>query len=350
MSFSRPDGAPRVLLVTGGCGFIGSHFVRQWLGEFPADQVVVYDALTYAGNRENLADLKTNPHLVVVVGNIENRQEVRATCLAYRVTTIVNFAAQTHVDQSIAAPFTFSATNLLGTHVLLEVSRELGLRFHQVSTDEVYGNVPVGERRREEDKLAPRSPYAASKAAADHMVLAYHTTYNLAVTLTRGSNTVGPRQHLEKVLPLFITNALLGLPLPVYGDGLQQRDYMHVFDHCRAIMVVVLRGHHGEVYNTGTGQEISNLMLAHEVLNELGADPGLIRHVQDRPGHDRRYAVETRKLRALGWACAMTSAQAVQDTTRWYAANESWWRPVREGSFSAYYEQQYSARLGGGDP
>lgn len=351
MTEAAGTGASAVLLVTGGCGFIGSNFVRWWLEHSPGTRVVVYDNLTYAGRRENLAELRDRPDLRLVVGDIADLALVRQTCLEEGVTTVVNFAAESHVDQSIAAPLLFTETNVRGTHALLEVARELGLRFHQVSTDEVYGDVPAGERRTEGDPLSPRSPYAASKAAADHLALAYHVTYGLTVTVTRGSNTVGPYQYPEKVLPLFATSVLRGEPLPLYGDGLQQRDYMHVRDHCAAIAAVLRCGQPGEVYNVGTGTELTNLQLAQAVLDTLGGEWGLIRHVADRPGHDRRYAVDIRKLRALGWRCALTPLQAVTDAARWYAENGGWWRPIREGDFREYYRRQYAERLeGAGDP
>ncbi|GMA15132.1 dTDP-glucose 4,6-dehydratase (plasmid) [Deinococcus metallilatus] len=345
MAEAAGTGAGAVLLVTGGCGFIGSNFVRWWLENVPGTRVVVYDKLTYAGRRENLAELWDRPDLHLMVGDIADLARVRRTCLEERVTTLVNFAAESHVDQSIAAPLLFTDTNVRGTHALLEVARELGLRFHQVSTDEVYGDVPAGERRAEGDPLAPRSPYAASKAAADHLALAYHATYALAVTVTRGSNTVGPYQYPEKVLPLFATSVLRGEPLPLYGDGLQQRDYMHVRDHCAAIAAVLRSGQPGEVYNVGTGTELTNLDLACAVLDTLGGDRGLIRHVGDRPGHDRRYAVATGKVRALGWLCRFTPIQAVTEAARWYAENGWWWRPIREGDFREYYRRQYAERL-----
>jgi dTDP-glucose 4,6-dehydratase len=345
MTESTGTGAGAVLLVTGGCGFIGSNFVRWWLARTIGTRLVVYDALTYAGRWENLAELWDRPDLNLVVGDIADLGHVRQTCLEAGVTAIVNFAAQSHVDQSITAPLMFTDTNVRGTHALLEVARELGLRFHQVSTDEVYGDVPAGERRAEGDALAPRSPYSASKAAADHLVLAYHTTYGLEVTVTRGSNTVGPYQYPEKVLPLFATSVLRGEALPLYGDGLQQRDYMQVQDHCAAVATVLRSGQPGEIYNVGTGTELSNLDLAYAVLDTLGGDRRLIRHVMDRPGHDRRYAVDTRRLRALGWQPAFTPLQAVKDAARWYANNGWWWEPIRNGDFREYYQQQYAERL-----
>ncbi|MGI8748935.1 MAG: dTDP-glucose 4,6-dehydratase, partial [Deinococcus sp.] len=276
------------LLVTGGCGFIGSNFVRYWLERHPGSRVVVLDKLTYAGRRENLQDLWPDPRLSLVVGDIGDHELVRRACQEAGVEVIVNFAAETHVDQSISGPLLFTDTNVRGTQVLLEVARELGLPLHHISTDEVYGHIPDEHQSVETDPLAPRSPYAASKAAADLLVLAYGVTYGLAVTITRGANNVGPYQHPEKAVPLFATNALLGQPLPVYGDGLQQRDYAHVADHCSGIEAVLLRGQVGEVYNVGTGREMTNLEMVDIVLSTLGKDRSLLRHVADRPGHDRR--------------------------------------------------------------
>ncbi|GGR93417.1 dTDP-glucose 4,6-dehydratase [Deinococcus sedimenti] len=333
-----------VLLVTGGCGFIGSQFVRWWLGREPGDRIVVLDHLTYAGRVENLTGLWEHPHLSFHHADVADEEAVRRICTEEAVTAIVNFAAESHVDQSIVSPLAFTRTNVLGTHVLLEVARTLGLRFHQVSTDEVYGDVPAPQRRTERDVLVPRSPYAASKAAAEHLVQAYFETYALHVTVTRGSNTVGPYQYPEKVLPLFATNALLGHPLPLYGDGHQQRDYMHVDDHCAAIALVLRRGQPGEIYNVGTGCEMSNLELARTVLDTLHADPALIQHVADRPGHDRRYAVDTARLGALGWTPRFTPDQAVARAAAWYPENRWWWEPIRAGAFRAFYRQQYEGR------
>ncbi|WP_034385615.1 dTDP-glucose 4,6-dehydratase [Deinococcus sp. YIM 77859] len=333
------------LLVTGGCGFIGSNFVRYWLARHPASKVVVYDKLTYAGRRENLHDLWETPNLSLVVGDVADLELVRRTCQTNEIDLIVNFAAETHVDQSILGPLVFTETNVRGTHVLLEVARELGLRLHHVSTDEVYGHIPEGHQSVETDPLAPRSPYAASKAAADQLVQAYFITYGLPVTITRGANNVGPYQHPEKAVPLFSTNAILGEVLPVYGDGRQMRDYAHVDDHCTGIETVLLRGEMGEVYNVGTGREMTNLEMVEIVLETLGKDRSLIRHVADRPGHDRRYSMNVDKLRALGWAPNHDPRQAVAEAARWYADNRWWWEPIRSGEFRQYYERQYAERL-----
>ncbi|MFB9995365.1 dTDP-glucose 4,6-dehydratase [Deinococcus oregonensis] len=335
------------LLVTGGCGFIGSNFVRYWLEHHPEDQVLVYDKLTYAGRRENLADLWEDPQLSLVVGDIGDQALVRQTCLTQATDLIVNFAAETHVDQSILGPLVFTDTNIRGTHVLLEVARELGIRLHHISTDEVYGHIRDDHQSVETDELAPRSPYAASKAAADQLVQAYAITYGIPVTITRGANNVGPYQYPEKAVPLFSTNAILGEPLPVYGDGQQMRDYAHVYDHCTGIEAVLLRGEIGQVYNVGTGREMTNLEMVDIVLQTLGKEQSLIRHVLDRPGHDRRYSMNVDKLRALGWEPRYEPRQAVAEAVRWYQDNQDWWAPIRSGEFRDYYEKQYAERLAG---
>lgn len=337
------------LLVTGGCGFIGSNFVRYWLERHPADRVVVYDKLTYAGRKENLHDLWDSPRLSLIEADIADLGEARRACREHQIDLIVNFAAETHVDQSILGPLIFTDTNVRGTHVLLEVARELGLRLHHISTDEVYGHIPDQHQSVEADPLAPRSPYAASKAAADQLVQAYHITYGLPVTITRGANNVGPYQYPEKAVPLFATNALLGEALPVYGDGLQMRDYAHVYDHCTGIEAVLLRGEIGQVYNVGTGREMTNLEMVDIVLETLHKDRRLIQHVTDRPGHDRRYSMNVDKLRALGWAPEYDPRHAVAEAARWYAENRSWWGPIRSGEFREYYDRQYAERLAGSE-
>ncbi|THF87258.1 dTDP-glucose 4,6-dehydratase [Deinococcus sp. KSM4-11] len=338
---------PYALLITGGCGFIGSNFVRYWLDRHPTSRIVVYDKLTYAGRRENLLDLWSHSNLSLVVGDISDQAMVRQTCLAHGIDMIVNFAAETHVDVSILGPLVFTDTNVRGTHVLLEVARELGMRLHHISTDEVYGHIPDGHQSVETDSLAPRSPYAASKAAADQLVQAYAITYGLPVTITRGANNVGPYQYPEKAVPLFSTNALLGEPIPVYGDGLQMRDYAHVFDHCTGIETVLLHGQMGEVYNVGTGREMTNLEMVDIVLDTLGADHMLVRHVADRPGHDRRYSMNVDKLCGLGWAPQFDPKHAVAEAVKWYEDNRWWWEPIRRGVFREYYDRQYADRLAG---
>jgi len=343
----------RNLLVTGGAGFIGSNFVRYMLEKHTDYLIVVYDKLTYAGRLENLQDVAERfaDRYAFVKGDICDADAVAETIRAYEVDTIVNFAAETHVDRSLMEPGSFIQTDVYGTYVLLEAARDLGLeRYHQISTDEVYGQVLEG-RSTERDPLAPRSPYSASKAGGDLMALAYHESWELPVTITRGSNNIGPYQYPEKVVPLFATNALDDQPLPLYGDGLQMRDYQYVTDHCEAIDLVLHKGKSGEIYNVGTGTEITNLEMTRIVLETLGKPESLIRHVEDRPGHDRRYALDISKLQALGWKSRHSCAEAIAKTVRWYAENEWWWRPIKSGAlYEAYYEKQYGRRLKGPKP
>ena len=331
----------RNILVTGGCGFIGANFVRLLL-ERGYQNIVVLDKLTYAGRLENLAGI----HVPIVIGDIANLELVRHICQTYQIDLIVNFAAETHVDQSILNPFIFTETNVLGTHVLLEVARENKIRYHQISTDEVYGHIEGDHHSLETDPLRPRSPYSASKAAGDQLVQSYFVTYGLQTTISRGSNNVGAYQFLEKVVPLFATNAMLDLPLPVYGDGLQMRDYTHVIDHCTGILAILEHGTIGEVYNVGAGQEITNLEMLETLLETLHKPRSLIRHVTDRAGHDRRYSVSVKKLQALGWTAKFSPREAVAAAAKWYLDNPSYWQPVRESSsFQAYYNRQYAQRL-----
>jgi len=333
----------RTLLVTGGAGFIGANFVHHVLATAPDDRVVVYDKLTYAGNLDNLRDVAGDPRYAFVHADICDAGAVEAAVTGHGVDTIVNFAAETHVDRSILEPDAFIHTDVVGTYTLLEAARRHGLRYHQVSTDEVYGHVPTGASK-ETDPLAPRSPYAASKAAGDLLAYAYHVTYGLHTTVTRGSNNVGPYQYPEKVVSLFATNAIDGQPLPLYGDGLQQRDYQWVGDHCEAIDVVLRLGAAGEAYNVGTGTSITNLEMVRLVLTALGKPESLVRHVADRPGHDRRYALDVSRVCALGWRSRHTPQEAVVLAARWYAENEWWWRPIKSGAFREYYERMYGSR------
>jgi dTDP-glucose 4,6-dehydratase len=338
----------RRFMVTGGAGFIGSNFVRMLLEKYPDYFVVVYDKLTYAGRLENLEDVaaRFGDRYAFVQGDICDAATVQQTLRQYEIDTIVNFAAETHVDRSLTEPGAFIQTDVYGTFVLLEAAKTLGLeRYHQISTDEVYGQVPQG-RSVETDHLEPRSPYSASKAGGDLMVLAYYESWKLPVTITRGSNNVGPYQYPEKVVPLFATNAMDNQPLPVYGDGLQMRDYQYVLDHCEGIDLVLHRGQLGEIYNLGTGMELTNIEMTKIVLETLGKPASLIQHVEDRPGHDRRYALDVSKIRALGWESRHTCAEAVEKTVRWYAANEAWWRPIKSGElYRSYYQQQYGDRI-----
>jgi dTDP-glucose 4,6-dehydratase len=333
----------RTWLVTGGAGFIGANFVHYLLDSYPDERVVVYDKLTYAGNLDNLRDRVGDPRYVFVHADICDREAVARAVDAHRIDGIVNFAAETHVDRSIVAPDDFIRTDVLGTHSVLEIARERGLRYHQVSTDEVYGHVPGGASV-ETDPIAPRSPYAASKAGGDLLVNAYHVTYGLHTTMTRGSNNVGPYQYPEKAVSLFATNAIDDLPLPVYGDGRQERDYQWVVDHCEAIDLVLRRGAPGEVYNIGTGTSIPNLEMVRIVLETLGKPASLVQHVTDRPGHDRRYALDVSKVQALGWRSRHSPEQAIALAARWYADNPWWWRPIKSGAFREYYEQMYGSR------
>jgi len=337
----------RNLMVTGGAGFIGSNFVRYMLQKYPNYHTLVYDKLTYAGNLDNLKDVATRfaGHYDFVQGDICDAALVREMVQAHDVDTIINFAAETHVDRSIMDPDAFIKTDVYGTYVLLEVAREFSIeRYHQVSTDEVYGDVPQGASK-ETDPVAPRSPYAASKSSGDLMVDAYRVTYGLPVTVTRGANNIGPYQYPEKVVPLFVTNALDDLPLPLYGDGLQVRDYQYVLDHCEAIDLVLHKGEIGGIYNVGTGTEMQNIDMAHLVLKLLNKPASLIQPVRDRPGHDRRYALNVSKICALGWEPAHTCEEAIEKTVRWYVDNEWWWRPIKSGEhYQEYYKQQYQGR------
>lgn len=332
-------------LITGGAGFIGANFVHHLLATYPDYRVVVFDKLTYAGNLNNLADMSDDPRYTFVRGDICDAQAVETVIREHSIDTIVNFAAETHVDRSIMEPDAFIRTDVIGTHVLLEAARKLGLeRYHQISTDEVYGHIPAGYSSRETDPVAPRSPYSASKASGDLLVLSYWVTYQLPVTITRGANNIGPYQYPEKVVPLFVTNALEGKSLPVYGDGRQMRDYQWVGDHCQGIDVVIHHGQLGEIYNVGTGQEMENLRMVEILLDELGAPRSLIQHVEDRPGHDRRYSLNIDKLKALGWQPQHDCETAIRRTVRWYVDNEWWWRPLKDGEFKEYYQRLYGKR------
>ncbi len=270
---------------------------------------------------------------------------VEAVIAQQQIDTIVNFAAETHVDRSILDPDAFIQTDVYGTYVLLEAARKAGnLRYHQISTDEVYGHIEGDHRSREGDNLAPRSPYAASKAGGDHFVNAYFITYGLPITISRGANNIGPYQYPEKVVPLFVTNALAGEPLPVYGDGQQRRDYQFVLDHCQAVNLILRQGVIGETYNVGTGTEMTNLQMVEILLDELKLPHSLIRHVEDRMGHDRRYCLDVSKIMALGWEPDYTNEQAIRATVRWYVDNAWWWEPIRSGEFKAYYARVYGDR------
>ena len=329
--------------MTGGAGFIGSAFVRRALARPDVTQLTVLDKLTYAGNPANLAEVEDDARYRFVQADINDAPIV--TELMAEADAVVNFAAESHVDRSIERADAFVQTDVHGTFTLLEAARATGVgRFVQVSTDEVYGDVAEGASR-ETDALRPRSPYAASKAAGDLLALAYHATHRLPVMVTRGSNTYGPRQYPEKVIPLFVTNAIDGEPLPLYGDGLQVRDWLHVDDHCAAVETVLERGEPGGAYNIGGTASLSNLELTHRLLALLGRPVSLVRHVTDRPGHDRRYALDSSKVRALGWTPRVEFDDGLAGTVEWYQDNESWWRPIKDGSFADYYRRLYAERL-----
>jgi dTDP-glucose 4,6-dehydratase len=330
------------ILVTGGAGFIGSNYVRHALAAHPDWRVTTLDKLTYAGRLENLHDVMDHPRHTFVRGDIADADVSRP--LVVRSHLVVHFAAETHVDRSILEAGDFIRTDVFGTFVLLEAARQAtGLRrFVQISTDEVYGSVPTGASR-ETDELKPRNPYAASKAGADRLAYSYWATYGVPVVVTRASNNYGPYQFPEKVIPLFVTNAIDGQPVPLYGDGLNVRDWLHVLDHCRAIDLVIERGEAGQVYNIGGGNEVANIDLTRRILGLLGRPESLIRPVTDRPGHDRRYALDTTKLRGLGWLPRAEFATGLAETVDWYRQNEWWWRPIKQGDaeYREYYQRQY---------
>ena len=330
------------ILVTGGAGFIGSNFVRHVLTTHPEDSVVNLDKLTYAGNLENLHDVERDARYRFVKGDICDRALVREVMEG--VDAVVHMAAETHVDRSNLGADDFLRTNVTGTFTLLEAAREVKVgRFVAVSTDEVYGSIAQGAAR-ETDPLNPSNPYSASKAAADLLARAYWLTHRLPVVVTRSSNNFGPYQYPEKVIPLFVTNALEGRPLPLYGDGKNVRDWLYVLDNCAAIDLVLRRGADGEVYNIGGGNEVENVTLTRQILRFLGKPESLITPVADRPGHDRRYALDSAKVHSLGWRPAHSFVSALGETVEWYRTHEAWWKPIKSGAFRAYYAQQYSGR------
>lgn len=366
----------RRLLVTGGAGFIGANFVHYWLERHPGDRIVALDALTYAGNLASLAPVRARPEFRFVRGDICDRAVVEGLLREERIDTIVHFAAESHVDRSIIAPDAFVRTNVVGTYTLLEAARKVWLeertvdrhRFHHVSTDEVYGSLsPEAAPFHEETPYAPNSPYSASKAGSDHLVRAYYHTYGLQTTTSNCSNNYGPYQFPEKLIPLSIVNILDGRPLPIYGDGRNIRDWLHVGDHCRGIDRVLDRGQAGQVYNIGGGSECENIELARLLCeiadetmrsrNELcerfpscppsrgESSASLVRFVKDRPGHDRRYAIDCRKIeRELGYSAAVSLREGLRETFRWYLDHEPWWRAVMNGSYREWLETQYDAR------
>jgi dTDP-glucose 4,6-dehydratase len=335
------------LLVTGGLGFIGSNFIRYVLHTHVDWSIINLDKVTYAGNPENLADLEADPRYVFVRGDTADRTIVDEVMQGHSIQSIINFAAESHVDRSILDATPFVDTNVKGTLVLLDAARKRGVeRFVQISTDEVYGSLRMDDPPfSEENPITPNSPYAASKAAADLLVQAYHRTYGFPALITRCSNNYGPYQFPEKLIPLMISNAIEDKPLPVYGDGLNVRDWIHVLDHCRAIEAVLTRGRVGEVYNIGADCELANIDIVRGILKILGKPESLITFVKDRPGHDRRYAMNASKIRSeLGWRPEHSFWDTLPEVVDWYREHEAWWRRVKSGEYRQYYEKQYSHR------
>jgi dTDP-glucose 4,6-dehydratase len=333
-----------MILVTGGAGFIGANFVLDWLAQGD-EPVVNVDKLTYAGNLGNLAPLRGDPRHAFVRADIGDRARIGGLLAQHRPRAVLNFAAETHVDRSIAEPDAFVSTHALGTYVLLETARAQQVRYVQVSTDEVYGSIEDGSFT-ESSPLAPSSPYSATKAGADLLVSSYHHTFGLQTLICRGSNNYGPYQYPEKLIPLMVLNALHGDRLPVYGDGMNVRNWLYVEDFARGIGHVLEHGVPGEVYNVGGPDESTNLEVVRGILECTGAGEDLIEYVTDRPGHDRRYSLGSEKVRALGWEAEVRFADGLQRTVDWYRDNAWWWEPIRSGDYRAYYERQYGRALG----
>lgn len=333
------------VLVTGGAGFIGSNFVRYAIAARPDWHITTLDKLTYAGRLENLKDLEGDPRHTFILGDVAD--PAIAAPLVKAAEIVVHFAAETHVDRSLMSAGEFITTDVYGTFVLLDAARQAPAlrRFVQISTDEVYGSVPQGSSR-ETDELRPRNPYSASKAGADRLAYSYWATYGVPVVITRASNNYGPYHFPEKIIPLFITNALDDTPVPLYGDGLQERDWLHVSDHCAALDLLIHEGVSGEVYNVGGGNHVRNVDLTREILRLVGRPESLIQHVEDRQGHDRRYSLDTSKLQGLGWRPRVTFEDGLRDTVEWFRQNEWWWRPIKDAdpAFRAYYERVYGGR------
>ncbi|MEC3856827.1 dTDP-glucose 4,6-dehydratase [Bacillus sp. WOD8 KX774193] len=331
------------ILVTGGAGFIGSNFVRYMLETYPTYKVVNYDLLTYAGNLENLKDIENNSNYTFVKGDINNRELVDFLIKAHSIDVIVNFAAESHVDRSITEPDVFVKTNVLGTQALLDTAKSNGIKkFVQISTDEVYGSLGEEGYFTEETPLAPNSPYSASKTGGDLLVRAYYETYGMNVNITRCSNNYGPYHFPEKLIPLMITNAVEGKELPIYGDGKNIRDWLHVKDHCSAISLVIHEGKSGEVYNIGGHNERTNNEIVHLIMNKLDAPKELVKYVEDRLGHDRRYAIDPTKItQELGWIPKYTFDTGIIETIQWYLDNQDWWKNIKSGNYMDYYLKQY---------
>jgi len=334
------------ILVTGGAGFIGSAFVRYMVQQYPDYNIIVYDKLTYAGNLNNLRPVHDEPNYWFERGDIADRETVARVLDEHDIDTVVNFAAESHVDRSILAPDAFIHTDVVGVYILLDEGRKHGLeRFLHVSTDEVYGDIEGDHFSVETDPFAPNSPYAASKAGGELMVRAYQVTHGMNTVITRGSNTFGPYQYPEKLIPFFVTEAIDDRPLPVYGDGMQTRDWLYVDDHAMGIDLALHKGEAGEAYNLAGENLQHNIDVTRRILKLLDKPDTLIKYVPDREGHDRRYAMNCDKARALGWQRQYTFDAAVEATVRWYQENETWWREIKTGEYMEYYKRQYAARL-----
>jgi dTDP-glucose 4,6-dehydratase len=338
------------ILVTGGAGFIGSNFIHYMLEKHPDYRIICLDKLTYAGNLRNLESALNRENFHFIKGDICDRELVYRVFEEEKPDVVVNFAAESHVDRSIEDPEIFLKTNIIGTQVLMDACRKYGIkRFHQVSTDEVYGDLPLDRpdlKFTEKSPLKPSSPYSASKASADLLVMAYHRTYGLPVTISRCSNNYGPYQFPEKLIPLMIINAIHDRPLPVYGDGRNVRDWIHVKDHCEAIDLIIHEGKEGEIYNIGGENERSNIEVVKMILKELGKPESLIKFVKDRPGHDRRYALDITKMKEeFGWSPKISFEEGLRDTIKWYLENKNWWEEIINGEYTKYYEKMYGERL-----
>lgn len=333
------------LLITGGAGFIGSNFIHYWLDAHPEDEIINVDALTYAGNLENLKEIESHPNYTFVRGDICDRERVFS--VAKDVDIIVHFAAESHVDRSIMDPSAFIKTNVMGTQTLLDAAKAYDLRFHHVSTDEVYGTLAPDEpASTEESKYAPRSPYAATKAASDHLVRAYHTTYGLKTTISNCSNNYGPYHFPEKIIPLFISRLMEGKRVPVYGDGLQIRDWIHVHDHNRGVDAIIQKGKAGETYCLGGNNQTTNLALTKMLIELLGRDESSIEFVKDRPGHDRRYDIDYAKAKAeLGWEPQISLEEGLKQTVDWYQSHQEWVTRCQSGAYQSYYDEWYAQHL-----
>jgi len=349
----------KTILVTGGAGFIGSNFVKYMLGKHPDYRIINVDVLTYAGNLENLKEVSDNPNYKFIKADIRERGKIEEIFMQYSIDNVINFAAESHVDRSIEEPEVFLTTNVIGTQVLLDVAKrhwkinpenkycrkyKSGVKFLQISTDEVYGTLGETGLFVETMPLMPNSPYSASKASADMLVRAYHETYGMPINITRCSNNYGPYQFPEKLIPLMINNCLKDRDLPVYGDGMQVRDWLHVYDHCTAIDLVLHKGVNGEIYNIGGNNEKTNIEIVKLIIKTLGKSRSLIKYVKDRPGHDRRYAIDNTKITSqLGWSPAYTFEQGIEETIEWYLNNQEWIGKIVSGEYMSYYDHMYAS-------